>query len=210
MPKVIPAYKEEVRRKILRAAYLEAKEKGHHSLRMEDIAARLGISKGTIYLYFTNKHELSREVIQCIIRRFSEAIARTPDEDLHTTISNIYENTVHPGIFGKGDVMFDFFPLAARDPEVKKKVTTIRKEVGSAIESFIRDQQKRGTIDPALDTARSALMVQAASLGVQKLAATGVEEPEIREIWEGAVFRILGISHAEPDVPAPFISPQLP
>lgn len=52
--------------------------------------------------------------------------------------------------------MFDFFPLAARDPEIGAIVTTIRREVGSAIVSFIRDQQKRGAIDPTLDPARSA------------------------------------------------------
>ncbi|WP_062399613.1 TetR/AcrR family transcriptional regulator [Methanogenium cariaci] len=94
---MIPAYKEEVRRKILRAACDEAKEKGYHALRMEDIAARLGISKGgTIYLYFTNKQELSREVLECIIQQFCAAIVRTPDEDLRTSVSTIYEKTVHP------------------------------------------------------------------------------------------------------------------
>ncbi|GAB7016420.1 TetR/AcrR family transcriptional regulator [Methanogenium cariaci] len=208
MPRVIPAYKEEVRRKILRAACDEAKEKGYHALRMEDIAARLGISKGTIYLYFTNKQELSREVLECIIQQFCAAIVRTPDEDLRTSVSTIYEKTVHPGISGKVGVMFDFFPLAARDPEIGAIVTTIRREVGSAIVSFIRDQQKRGAIDPTLDPARSALMVQAVSLGVQRLAAAGIEEPEIHRIWEESVFRILGISDAKTD--APFISPPSP
>lgn len=199
MPKVMPEYKEEVRQKILRAAHHEAKEKGYQSLRMENIAARLGISKGTIYLYFTNKHELSREVIQCIIRRLSAAIARTPDEDLHTAINNIYENTVLISISGKGNAMFDFYALAARDPEIRDLITTMRKELGSAIESFILDQQKRGTIDPTLDPVRAARRIQAMCMGVQNLAATGIEEPEIREIWQGAVFRILELSDAKPD-----------
>lgn len=48
-------------------------------------------------------------------------------------------------------------------------------------------------------------MVQAVSLGVQRLAAAGIEEPEIHRIWEESVFRILGISDAKTD--APFISP---
>ena len=199
MPKVMPEYKEEVRQKILRAAYHEAQEKGYQSVRMEDIAARLGISKGTIYLYFTNKNELSRDVIQCIIHRFCVAIAHTPDEEPQTTISNIYENTVHISISGKGNVMFDLFSLAARNPEIAAMVTTMRTELGIAIEAFIREQQKRGTIDLALDPALSARMVQAVCLGVQNLAATGIEEPDIREVWQGAVFRILGIHDAEPD-----------
>lgn len=197
MPKVMPEYKEEVRQKILRAAYHEAKEKGYQSLRMENIATRLGISKGTIYLYFTNKHELSREVIQCIIRRLSEATAQTPDEDLHTSINNIYENSVHINISGKGNPMFDFFSLAARDPEIAALVVSMHKEIGSKIESFIRDQQKRGAIDPTLDPVRTARMIQAISMGVQNLAATGIEEPEIRAIWDEGVFRLLKIEPPE-------------
>ena len=197
MPRVMPEYKEEVRQKILRAAYHEAKEKGYQSLRMENIAARLGISKGTIYLYFTNKHELSCEVIQCISRRLSAAIARTPDEDPHTTINNIYENTVLINISGKGNAMFDFFSLAVCDPEIRGLITTLRKENGNAIESFIRDHQTHGTIDPTLDPVRTARMIQAMCMGVQNLAAAGIEEPEIRAIWEEGVFRLLQIEPSE-------------
>lgn len=191
MPKVMPEYKEEVRQKIIRAAYQEAKEKGYQKIRMEDIAGRLGISKGTIYLYFANKNELSQEVIRCIIRRFRAEVARTPDTDLATTIHNIYKNTVHIAIMGGGNPMFDLFSLCARNPEVREMVTLMRTELGGAIASFIRDQQKQGTLDPALDAVRTARMVQAISLGVQNLAATGIEESEIRAIWEEGVFRLL-------------------
>lgn len=197
MPKVMPEYKEEVRRKIVRAAYQEAGEKGYQKIRMEDVAARLGISKGTIYLYFTNKQELSQEVIRCIIRRFRAEVARTPDRDLTTAIHNIYQNTVYIGITGGGNPMVDLFSLCARNPEVREMVTLMRTELGGAIATFIRDQQKQGALDPALDAVRTARMVQAISLGAQNLAATGIEEPEIRAIWEEGVFRLLKIRPPE-------------
>lgn len=197
MPKVMPEYKEEVRQKIVRAAYQEAKEKGYQNSRMEDIAGRLGISKGTIYLYFANKSELSQEMIHCIIRRFRAAVARTTDADLSTTLQNIYQNTVYIGITGGGNPMFDLFSLSARNAEIREMVKLIRTELGGAIESFIRDQQKQGTIDPTLDPVRTARMIQAISLGVQNLAATGIEEPEIRAIWDEGVFRLLKIEAPE-------------
>ena len=34
-------------------------ERGFAATRLEDVAARAGIGKGTIYLYFPNKEELS-------------------------------------------------------------------------------------------------------------------------------------------------------
>ena len=199
MPKVMPEYKEGVRRKILRAAYHEAMENGYQSVRMEDIAARLGISKGTIYLYFKNKNEISHEVHKCIIQRFCTSITHAPDGDLQTSIDTIYENTVHIGIPGTRNGMVEFFSLANDNPEIAEMITTMRTELCNAIESVIRDQQKKGAIDASRDPVRSALMIQAACIGVQNLAATGIEEQEIREIWRETVLRILGITEAKPD-----------
>jgi AcrR family transcriptional regulator len=38
-------------------------ERGFAATRLEDIASRAGVSKGTLYLYYTSKEELFREVI---------------------------------------------------------------------------------------------------------------------------------------------------
>ena len=39
-------------------------EHGYAAARLEDVAARAGVSKGTLYLYFTNKEELFKAVIR--------------------------------------------------------------------------------------------------------------------------------------------------
>lgn len=55
---------EERPRQILDAALEVFAERGLASARLDDIAKRAGLSKGTIYLYFPNKEELFREVIR--------------------------------------------------------------------------------------------------------------------------------------------------
>ena len=55
---------EERPRQILDAALTEFAERGLASARLEDIAKRAGLSKGTIYLYFPNKEELFREMVR--------------------------------------------------------------------------------------------------------------------------------------------------
>ncbi len=55
---------EERPKQILDAALVEFAERGLASARLDDIAKRAGLSKGTIYLYFPNKEELFREVIR--------------------------------------------------------------------------------------------------------------------------------------------------
>ena len=39
-------------------------EKGFAATRLDDVAARAGVSKGTLYLYFDNKEALFKAVVQ--------------------------------------------------------------------------------------------------------------------------------------------------
>jgi len=39
-------------------------ERGYAATRLDDVAARAGVSKGTLYLYFTNKEELFQAVVR--------------------------------------------------------------------------------------------------------------------------------------------------
>ena len=49
---------------ILNAALAVFGERGLAAARLEDVAKRAGLSKGTIYLYFPNKEELFREMVR--------------------------------------------------------------------------------------------------------------------------------------------------
>jgi AcrR family transcriptional regulator len=63
---------EERPKQILDAALAVFAERGLAAARLEDIAKRAGLSKGTIYLYFPNKEELFREVIRHTVIAFIE------------------------------------------------------------------------------------------------------------------------------------------
>jgi AcrR family transcriptional regulator len=63
---------EERPRQILDAALAVFAEHGLVAARLDDIARRAGLSKGTIYLYFPNKEELFREVIRSSVIAFIE------------------------------------------------------------------------------------------------------------------------------------------
>ena len=49
---------------ITAAALEQFVERGYSGTRLEDVAARAGISKGTLYLYFENKEELFKAVVR--------------------------------------------------------------------------------------------------------------------------------------------------
>lgn len=58
----------------LLAAALELfAEKGYAGTRLDDVAQRAGVSKGTLYLYFENKEELFKAVVrESVVARISE------------------------------------------------------------------------------------------------------------------------------------------
>jgi AcrR family transcriptional regulator len=63
---------EERPKQILDAALAVFAERGLAAARLEDIAKRAGVSKGTIYLYFANKEELFRGVVRGTVIAFIE------------------------------------------------------------------------------------------------------------------------------------------
>jgi AcrR family transcriptional regulator len=63
---------------ILHAALEVFGEFGLARARLEDIAKRAGVSKGTIYLYFPNKEELFREMVRSTVAEAIEAGEKLP------------------------------------------------------------------------------------------------------------------------------------
>lgn len=74
---------------IIKAALQVFGERGLANARLQDIAERAGVSKGTIYLYFTDKEELFREMVRqtavAAIERAEQVVSLgTPTEQLIT------------------------------------------------------------------------------------------------------------------------------
>lgn len=66
---------------ILDAAHQVLLEKGYHATGIADIAAVLGIGHGTVYRYFTNKHDIAVAVLERVIGRLASAgLSEDPTE----------------------------------------------------------------------------------------------------------------------------------
>jgi AcrR family transcriptional regulator len=62
-------------RKILAAAFEEFAKNGYAAARLDNVAKRANVAKGTIYLYFKSKNCLFRAVVQSLIHPRSEGFA---------------------------------------------------------------------------------------------------------------------------------------
>lgn len=70
----------ERRQAIVEAALAEFSAKGFAAARLEDIAARAGVGKGTIYLHFTDKEALFQELVRTSIVPLLGRLAAPPAE----------------------------------------------------------------------------------------------------------------------------------
>lgn len=59
---------------ILQAAEQMMLEKGYHHTSMDEIAERVGIAKGTLYLHFTRKEELAYALVEPKLNLFLESV----------------------------------------------------------------------------------------------------------------------------------------
>ena len=92
--------KDERPHEILKAALEIFTQYGYAATRLDDVAERAGISKGTIYLYFPSKEELFAEVVRhAILPHFEtiEALAEqggSAEEILRQQLETIYSKLV--------------------------------------------------------------------------------------------------------------------
>jgi AcrR family transcriptional regulator len=86
---------------ILAAAFEQFAAKGYAEARLEDVAERAGIAKGTIYLYFKNKELLFRAVFRGLIHHvfeeledFVQTFPGSTEELVRRVFSQLYSEIV--------------------------------------------------------------------------------------------------------------------
>jgi len=72
----------ERRAAILSAALDEFAARGFEATRLDDVARRAGVAKGTIYLYFRDKQSLFQELVRTMLSPLVGAIEAAPLRDL--------------------------------------------------------------------------------------------------------------------------------
>ena len=69
-----PRVEKDKRILIFEAAVAVFSQRGFHEAKMEEIAARAGVGKGTVYEYFSSKLELFQEMIKAGLTLYSESL----------------------------------------------------------------------------------------------------------------------------------------
>lgn len=192
MPKVVPGYKEEVRRIIIEAAIAESNENGFSNVKMDNIAKRLGISRTTIYIYFKNREEILDAAIEYIREELSVVLREAfLKDDLEASLNAIYDFFVQNEDEPEMNAIIGVFARSVYD---EKTAGVLRKNFISMhdlIQAAIDDQIKKGRISGDLNSDITAYTIQALSLGIKMTLVGGLERETAKEIWKSALRKLL-------------------
>ncbi len=115
------------RREILAAAAAVFADQGFHAALMDDVAARAGIGKGTIYRYFASKQELFWSILDNGGEEMQAALASAgsanlaPDRKLKTMVSAMAD------VMARNQPLMRLLPEIGHD-EIKKRHGRIRQQ----------------------------------------------------------------------------------
>jgi AcrR family transcriptional regulator len=193
MPKVIPGYRDEARRKIIAAGLEVMSRKGYYNTTLEDIANHIGVSKTTLYLYFSNKEDLLIEVINTIHRDiYHQAMnffTTMPVLDAYTALLDLFlERSLEQiGLF------HDIQAISARDPGIRKiSEDYMNESIENAMKGIICLQQK-GIARRDRDPRSMAIGLISLINGMSNLVLRGFTPAEIRKWFSEMAAIMLGI-----------------
>jgi AcrR family transcriptional regulator len=138
---------------VLEAAAAVFHEKGYQAARIEDIAARVGILKGSLYYYITSKEDLLFEILQDVHQqglRNLERIDAAPGTPLQKIrafvtvhVTHNAENLVKMAVF--------FHDFRSLSPDKSEIIVAERDLYDQHLRKLIASAQGDGSVCPDLD-----------------------------------------------------------
>ncbi len=192
MPKVMPEYKEEVRKKIVRAAIGLSDKDGLANIRMEDVAKQLGISRATLYLYFKNREDLVAQAHRTLRRSISDGLNNAfNEENFEDVFSAIFDNFIYPADgFGTKSII-EMFARAVRDEQMNAVMKDNYRSMREMIVKIIEEQKNNGLISGDVDPVLAAGTIQSLTLGIKMASVVGLEREEAKIIWKTSIERMM-------------------
>jgi len=187
MPKVVPEYKEDAKRRIIEAAMDVIAERGCERMTIDDVAKKIGVTKGAVYWYFQNKDELLTAVLTTVLNDIQAEIQRFRFESYYNktaeeTMVQIFDRFVL-AYSRKRALFFEVLSLANRNSDARRAVREYYEGVAATFEEAIAKEKKRNFILTQTDAHTLALLFTALYSGLQNYEMAASYHLQIRDLW---------------------------
>lgn len=168
---------------ILAASEILFEEKGYEATSVDDIAAKTGISKSTLYVYFKSKQLIWDSIVCKYMEQLLET-AKTAAEGkgsfdkryykLCFDIADKFEE--HPMFYKAtlGRISMDM------EQEIYKKIYEVGEATNEAIAAFIRSGIKEGAVRKDIDIYPAVIMMWSSISGIISMACDKEEYLKLR------------------------------
>lgn len=184
MPKVVPEYKEQARQRIVETALQVFVERGYHKTTMDDIAEKLGVSKGAIYQYFKGKDQLFTEVISFFIGiRKDEVMSIILSDDPKRIASAEFIDMKIGRALQTQSFGLDLLLEAARNELLREKIAQVLQK---SYDEFLKDivsLKERGVIRKDADVGIIWRGLIALRDGLISSILLGAKISDVKETW---------------------------
>jgi AcrR family transcriptional regulator len=193
MPRIIQEYREEVKRKIVEAAFTLFLERGYHGTTMGEIAMSLGVTKPALYQYFPGKEDLFAAVAEQARQEFKGTLERSyAGRNIRDGSAALFDALLR--YVPRFDGMYsEMLLLAARNERLRTVLTQDRIEDIRVIEHFIARQQETGLVSRQVDPRVLALACDALANGLLMDVMIGMDTDEARAVWIVAVEQLVRV-----------------
>lgn len=193
MPKVIPEYHDEARKRIILAGLEVMSKKGYGDTTLDDIATYIGVSKTTLYLYFENKEDLVVEIIRSVHEDIhSQALHLFHSEPMLDAYVHLLDLFLGRGLERIG-FAYDILALSARSPKIRKIHQEHMNAVVEKATHGIVCLQQQGKVRTDTDARTMALSLISLMSGMSRLLLQGMDGEEIKLHFYNSGRIILGI-----------------
>jgi AcrR family transcriptional regulator len=184
MPRVVPEYKEEARTRILAAANQVFGEKGYRQATMDDVAKKLGVSKGALYLYFASKEELFEAIARAEPLAFKEILYSTFSENTEPLESaGEFFDRMLKRYGSNSGLSFEIFSEASHNPGLRRVLKKTQDEYAATLMNYLEEGRKRGFVGENLDLRSLTYSLIGLWNGIETLIVTGLSVAEARKAW---------------------------
>jgi AcrR family transcriptional regulator len=197
MPRILSGYREEVRKKIVEAAYSLFLHKGYHRTTMEEIANQLGVTKPAIYQYFPGKEDLYAAVAEHGREELAEILERSFEERDLRAGSEILFDTLARYTPQFNSMYSEMMLLAAHNERIRSLLQEDRIEDIRIVERFISRRQDTGLISAHLNSRVLAIACDALVNGLLIDIMAGLDKEEAKRIWIAAVTQLTQMDEGE-------------
>jgi len=195
VPKVTDAYKEELKEKIIQAAIESFSQSGYDRTKMEDIAKRLGLGKGTLYLYFKSKEDLFIAICERNIQKSDKEDSGffVNRENVASDAEQIYDNILRRDQ-GNDRVMLEMVAESARNPKLKRSMYELHLKIHDHVMQNIKAKIDAGYIRKDVDAASLAIALVALYDGLAINRMLGISEATNKKAWVTALKALVAAS----------------